>query len=334
MLSYTDWCDASALSTYCLGLGMTLKPGTKIIVIISGLILCLFVQIVFAQEIAFAFDKTLAGSAGLDGTARSKMLVRNLQKAGVFQSMFFVRTKDINDKTIERVMFYDDQGQLIVNVGARYSFLSRPNIDRFEADIVKADAELSQYLHYEKHIYFPYLYEGGDAVLVDKLRLFLTEQGYRPTYVSYRAHDDYMDFLYRRRVADNKAVDMGLLEKAYVNMLMADITAYDAKAYVFLGYHPKQVILLHENDVTAYSILSLVDALNEKGFKVVTPGKIFSDPVVNPFYADGYSAVGYMRSVTGFSNSRRDDLHVLTDVEKQAVHAFLSEQGLGYLTVQ
>jgi hypothetical protein len=306
---------------------MTQNVRTKTITTLLIFILCSMFQRVFAQEVAFAFDKTLEPSAGLDGTARSKMLIRNLQKVAVTQVMFLIRTKDINAKTIERVEFYDDEEQLIVNAGARHSLYSRHNLLKYQADILKADALLEQHFNYKKHIYFPYLFSGGDSQALAELRTFLADEGYRKTYVSYEANDDYMDFLYRAQVANNRVVDIGSIEKAYVKMLMDDILAYDAKAYLLLGYHPKQVILLHENDLAAYCIIGLVDALNAKGFKVISPEKIFSDPVANPFFVDGYSAVGYMRSVTGFSDSRRDNLKILTEAEKQKIHDYLREQG-------
>jgi peptidoglycan/xylan/chitin deacetylase (PgdA/CDA1 family) len=306
---------------------MTQNASTKIIATLLVFILCSVFQRASAQEVAFAFDKTLASSAGLDGTARTKMLVRNLQKMGIDQSMFLIRTKDINVKTMERVEFYDDEAQLIVNAGAKHSLYSRHGLLKYQADILKADALLEQHFHYKKHIYFPYLFSGGDNQVLTELRTFLADEGYRKTYVSYEAHDDYMDLLYRNQVANNRVVDISSIEKAYVKMLMDEILAYDAKAYLLLGYHPKQVILLHENDLAAYCIIGLVDALNAKGFKVISPEKIFSDPIANPFFADGYSAVGYMRSVTGFSDARRDNLHVLTEAEKQKIHGYLREQG-------
>jgi hypothetical protein len=334
-LAFSSWCNAlsSAVCGVLFWLGASflngriLNVGKKIIIIVIALLLCVFVRFTYAQEIAFAFDKTLGASAGLDGTARSKMLIRNLQKVGVTQVMFLVRTKDINAKTIERVEFYDDEAQLIVNAGAKHFLYSRHDVLKYQADILKADALLEQHFNYKKHIYFPYLFGGGDSQALTELHQFLSDEGYRKTYVSYEAHDDYMDFLYRAQVANNRVVDIGGIEKAYVKMLMDDILAYDAKAYVLLGYHPKQVILLHENDLAAYCIIGLVDALNTKGFNVISPEKIFSDPIANPFFADGYSAVGYMRAVTGFSDARRDHLHILTEAEKQKVHGYLREQG-------
>ena len=295
---------------------------------IAALLFCLICSTVTAQEIAFAFDKALSRSTSLDGMARAKMLVRNLAVVDVKQSLFLIRTKDITANTVERLMFYDNAGQLLANAGANYSLLSRNDVYRYQVDILKANAMLSQYINYHQHIYFPYLYEGGDTQILSQLHTFLAEHGYQPAYTSYQAYDDYMDQLYQARVMAGKYVDINRVEKAYVKMLVDEISNYNNKAQAMLGYSPRQIILLHENDLAAYCIIGLVDALNAKGFKIIAPEKILADPIGNPFFAGGYSSVGYMQSITGFTEPRRENLHVLSAIEKQKVHGYLLEQGL------
>jgi hypothetical protein len=284
-----------------------------------------------AQEIAFAFSQPLAPSASLDGMARAKMLINNLARVNVAQAMLLIHTKDINEKNRERLMFYDDAGQLLVNAGANYSLYSRAESYLYAVDILKANVTLSPYVNYRQHIYFPYLYEGGDSTMLQQVQNFLAERGYQPTYTTYQANDDYLDQLYQARIRENRRVDIGLLQKAYVKMLTDDILAYDAKARLMLGYSPRQVVLLHANDLAAYCIIGLVDALTEKGFHIISPEKIFSDPVANPFFSSGYSAVSYMPAITGFPEPMRNNLYVLTDAEKQKVHGYLIEQGLNEL---
>jgi hypothetical protein len=284
-----------------------------------------------AQEIAFAFDKALSQSSALDGMARAKMLVHSLARVNVHQSMFLIHAKDITGNTEDRLMFYDDSGQLLVNAGAHYSLYSRTDSYSFARDILRANALLAQYLNYRQHIYFPYLYEGGDELVLKQVKDFLAEYGYQPTYTSYQAHDNYLNKLYQARIASNRPVDIVRLEKVYVKMIMTDLIAYNARAQMLLGYSPRQIILLHENDLAAYCIVGLVDALNEKGFKIVAPEKILSDPLVNPYLVGGYSSVGYMQVINGIPDSRRENLYVLSDVEKQKIHGYLTEQGLDEL---
>ena len=292
---------------------------------------CACARVSFAQEVVLAFAKTLAPSASLDGTARTKMLINNMAKGDVNQAMFLVHTKDITAKTIERVEFYDESGQLIVNAGDSLSLYHRPKSYAYPIDIMKANGKLLPYAHYHQHVYLPDLYNSGDEKLLQQLRDFLAEHNYQRTYISYEARDDYMDKLYQARLAENRQVDIRKLENAYVRMLMDRVKEYDARARVILGYSPRQVILLHENDVSAYCILAFIDALGAQGFKVVAPENVFSDPVANPFYAGGYSATGYLQAITHLPDPPRNGLWVPSRQDEDKVQGYLREAGLDYL---
>src|SRR5215203_4501187 len=126
-----------------IGIHMIKHKAQQLIFAATALLFFASANNVCAKEIVLAFDKTLSRSTSLDGMARAQMIVRNLAKVDVNQSMFLIRTKDINPKTIDRLKFYDDAGQLIVNAGAKYSLYTRSSPYVYEIDILKADAELS-----------------------------------------------------------------------------------------------------------------------------------------------------------------------------------------------
>lgn len=288
-------------------------------------------QLCQAQEVVLAFGKTLAPSTSLDGTARTKMLINNMAKGDVKQAMFLVKTKNINAKTVDRVSFYDESGQLIVNAGDSLSIYHRAKNYSYPIDVMKANAKLLPYAQYHQHVFLPELYNRGDEKMLQQLRDFLAEHNYQRTYISYEAHDDYMDQLYQARMAENRTVDMHQMQTAYVNMLMDQVKDYDARARVLLGFSPRQVILLHENDLSAYCILAFIDALTSQGFKVIAPENVFSDPLANPFFAGGYSATGYMQAITNLPDPTRDSMFVITPVEEEKIHSYLREQGLDNL---
>lgn len=287
-----------------------------------------------AQEIVLAFDDTLGRSTSLDGTARSKMLIKNMARADVNQAMFLIKSKTITPNTIERMMYYDETGQLLVNAGHNYHMELRPKSYGYPIDIMKANAALEPYANYHKHVNFPYLYGGGDPELLKQLQDYLTEHNYLPTYVTTQVHDEYMDQLYQARTLSGRTVDIRQLEKAYTKMILDAVIAYDAKARVMLGFSPRQVLLLHENDVAAYCIVGVIDALNAKGFKVISPEKVFTDPVINPFFLSGFSAVSYMSYITRMPDSAEGWLAVASKKEEEKVQNYLLEQGLGNLLPQ
>jgi peptidoglycan-N-acetylglucosamine deacetylase len=275
-----------------------------------------------------AFDNTLARSTSLDGTARTKMLIRNMARADVKQAMFLIKARTITPNTIDRLAFYDESGQLLVNAGHSYSMELRQKSYGYPIDIMKANAALEPYANYHKHVNFPYLYGETDPELLAQLQSFLAEHQYLPTYTTTYVHDEYMDYLYQQRILAGRPVDIRQLERAYTKMIVDEVMAYDAKAHMFLGFSPRQVLLLHENDLAAYCIVGAIDALNAKGFKVIAPEKVFTDPVSNPYFVSGFSAVSYMPYLIGMPDDKPIWLAVASQKDKEKIHTYLREQGL------
>lgn len=288
----------------------------------------------YARDIVLAFDDTLAPSSSLDGTARTKMLINSMARADVKQAVFLIKTKTITAKTIDRMMYYDETGQLIVNAGHNYSLLHRTKSYGYPIDIMKANAALEPYVNYHQHITYPYLNGGGDSELLQQLQRYLTEHNYFPIYVTTQVHDEYMNKLYQARIESGHTVDIRALEKAYVQMILDKVLAYDAKAYLTLGNRPRQVLLLHENDLAAYCIIGVIDALNEKGFKVIAPEKVFTDPVVNPYFVSNFTANILNRYLTGLPEAKREWPFVASKRDEEKIHQYLREQGLESLIPQ
>lgn len=303
-------------------------PIARLIKIGSLLIAILLSNTLRAQEIVLAFTDTLGRSTSLDGTARSKMLIRNMARADVNQAMFLIKTKTVTNNTIERLDFYNQTGQLLVNAGHNPSMVIRQKSFGYPIDIMRANGILEGYENYHKHVNFPYLYGNNDPVLLTQLQQFLVEHNYLPTYVTTRVHDEYMNQLYQARILSGHTVDIRALEHAYVNLIMSAVTRYDAKARMMLGFSPRQVLLLHENDLAAYCIVGLIDELNKQGFKVVAPEKVFTDPISNPYFISGYSATGYMFYMTGLPEPKPIWYEIANAKDKEDIHRYLHEQGL------
>jgi hypothetical protein len=293
-----------------------------------------FFSCAYAREIVLAFDDTLARSTSLDGTARTKMLINNMARADVKQAMFLIKTKMITAKTIDRMMYYDETGQFIVNAGHNYSLLHRAKSYGYPIDIMKANAALESYANYHQTITYPYLDGGGDQELLQQLQRYLSEHNYFPIYVTTQVHDEYMDKLYQKRIESGRTVDIRALEKAYVKMVMDKVLAYDASAYLKLGTNPRQVLLLNENDLAAYCIVGVIDALNENGFKVIAPERVFTDPVANPYFVTNFTANLLNRHLTGLPEAKRYWPFLTSGQDEAKIHGYLREQGLDGLIPQ
>jgi hypothetical protein len=259
------------------------------------------------------------------------MLIRNMARGDVQQAMFFIRGNQVTEANSERLEAYEQSGQLLVNAGFSLTPYHRARNYGWPIDITKADGRLAAYTTYHKHVYVPFMQLAGDSSFVDQLQGFLQGRNYLPVYVTHRLPDDYMDRLYQRRLADNRTVDIRALEAAYIAMVMDQVEPYEARARMLLGYSPTQVLLLHENDLTAYCILGLIDALNARGYKVVVPEKVLNDPAANPQFWNGYSDGGYMKSVTLTPEPDLMPAFVRTPQEEERVKGYLRAQGLDML---
>jgi peptidoglycan-N-acetylglucosamine deacetylase len=251
-----------------------------------------------------------------------------MARADVKQAMFLINTKNVTANTLERMMHYDATGQFIVNAGHHYSLLHRVKSYSVPIDIMKANAALEPYANYHQHITHPYLHGGGDSELVQQLQRYLAEHNYFPVYITTQVHDQYMNRLYQQRIASGRTVEIRALEKAYVNMVLDKVLAYDANAYLRLGASPRQVLLLNENDLAAYCIMGLIDALSAQGFKVIAPEKVFTDPVLNPYFGSRFAINLLTHLLSGLPEARREWPYLASAQDQEKVHAYLRAQGL------
>lgn len=280
---------------------MLVLKRVKQLVVVS-LLLIFSTLPVNARELVIAVEATLQGSTSLDAMARSQMLVRNLKTAGVPQAMFLIRTENMGTKNRERVALYSNQGHLLVNAGHDHSLVTRSDLYGYEVSILKANRLLRPYSGYKKHLHFSYLNESGDSVIQRGLIDFLSERGYKPAFTGFnpaRGIDTYVDQLYQAKIRNNRRVDMAALEKAYIHLMMKPLQQQDAYLFNMLGYSPRQVLVVQENDLAAYFIVGLVDELVARGWTMIAAEKALTDPILNPMGLGAWGANNYLRRLTG-----------------------------------
>lgn len=290
-------------------------------------------SLVCARELVIAFDHTLQASTSLDAMARSQMLVRNLATAGVPQAMFLIKTKGVDQKDRARLALYSDKGHLLVNAGHGHSLVTKGDLYAYEIGILKANRILKGYSGYKKHVHFSYLHEFGDANIQQGLTEFLQERGYRPAFTNtnpMRGVDQYINQLYQKKISTNRSVNMAALESAYVDLIAQSLAQQDAEAFNLLGYSPRQVLVVQENDLAAYFIVALVDRLVEQGWTMIAAERALDDPIANPIAANRWGANGYMRPITGLRDARVAYPRVL-GARKTKVDQFLQNRIPGLL---
>ncbi len=293
----------------------------------------LSIGVVDARELVIAFERTLQPSTSLDAMARSQMLVRNMAAAGVPQAMFLIKTKGINQKDRARLSLYSDKGHLLVNAGHGHSLVTKSDLYAYEIGILKANRILKPYRGYKKHVHFSYLHEYGDGNIQRRLADFLQERGYRPAFSgmnAMRGVDHYLDQLYQQKIRSNRPVNMAALEQAYVELFSDSVAQQDALAFNLLGFSPRQVLVLQENDLAAYFIVALIDKLVAQGWKIIAAETAQDDPLVNPIAATRWGANSYVHVITRLGDERVAYARILGDRQVQ-VDAFLQNRIPGFV---
>lgn len=254
-----------------------------------------------AQQVVLAFEDVLGPSATLDGMARTQMLISGLRREGVEQALFFVKTKKINAKTKPRLIQYNKAGHLLASHGHDDNLLRKNNLYTYEIDLLKAHGILQEFSNYRGYFRFGYYSGGGDTVMRRKLEAFAQENNFYPTYVTLKSFDWYLNQKYLERVNSNRLVDMAALEKVYVDMVWQGLQAYQQLVIPTAGAGAKHVLLLQENDLTAYFIAALVEKIRSEGWQIVSPDAAFGYPKIAREPVSVQTRDGYIKTLTGIS---------------------------------
>lgn len=129
--------------------------------------------------------------------------------------------------------------------------------------------------------WFRFRFLDEDRAIADRdaIRQALSEAGYFNGYVTVDNYDWYFDRLFQTALHEKKRADYEKLEPLYLEHLWQSITFYDQMALAALGRSPKHVLLLHENDLAALFVDSLINFLRTKGWKIISPAEAYEDPI-------------------------------------------------------
>lgn len=280
-----------------------------------------------AQQLVLAFEDVLGPSATLDGMARTQMLISGLRREGVEQALFFIKTKKINAKTKLRLIQYNNAGHLLASHGHDDNFLKKINLYAYEIDLLKSHGILQEFSNYRGYFRFSYYSAGGDTVMRRKLEAFARENDLYPTYVTLKSFDWYLNQKYLERVNSNRLVDMAALEKVYVDMVWQGLQAYHQQVIVTAGTDAKQVLLLQENDLTAYFIAPLVEKIRSEGWQIVSPDAAFGYPKITREPVSVHTRDGYIKTLSGIS-APIVEKPMLSHKNKQEIDAILQTNQL------
>lgn len=232
------------------------------------------------REIALTYDDIpLTDGPIYTGAERSERLIVQLREAGVTQAMFFANAGRDPAAVQSRLRAYAAAGHAIANHTATHPNLRDLSVEAYVAEIAAADAVLRPLPGWTPYFRYPYLSEGDTVEKRDAVRQALVAMGLRQGYVTADSYDWRLDTHMRAALSSGNRLDMDELRDLYVSTAVEAAEYNDRMAQAVLGRSPRQVMLLHENDLAALFTVDLVRALERKGWRIVPATVAFEDPI-------------------------------------------------------
>jgi peptidoglycan-N-acetylglucosamine deacetylase len=186
------------------------------------------------------------------------------------------------DERIKALRMWLDYGFELGNHTYSHSSLSEIGLKGWEDDVVQGEnvtrlllAEHSMKLRYFRH---PYLQTGRDLQTRRVAEAFLADRGYRIAPVTLDAWDWMAAPVYddARKRGDTTGQDE--LVRTYLSHSDAVFGYAEQLSRQIMGYEPKQILLLHANQLEADHIGELLDVMRKRGYRFISLDEALADP--------------------------------------------------------
>jgi peptidoglycan/xylan/chitin deacetylase (PgdA/CDA1 family) len=185
------------------------------------------------------------------------------------------------DERIKALDMWLDAGLELGNHTFSHTSLNLAGLQEFEDSVIQGEtvtrlllAQHNKKLRYFRH---PYLDTGRDLQTRREAEAFLVARGYRIAPVTLDAWDWNFAPVYEDA---KKRGDAALQQEVVSSYLSyhAEMFAYEEKlSKDLIGYEPKQILLLHANQLEADHIAELLDLMRKRGYRFITLEDALSD---------------------------------------------------------
>src|SRR5882672_5814966 len=244
------------------------------------------------RQVAITIDDLPAASNLLSAPAITEMTTKLLttlrdQKIPV---VGFVNEKKLYkfgevDERINALKMWLDYGFELGNHTYSHASLNRVGLKAWEDDVIQGESVTSLLLaeHKMKMRYFrhPYLHTGRDLQTRREAEAFLVARGYQIAPITLDAWDWAYAAVYEdaKKRGDKAAQDE--LAKSYLAYSDASFAYSERLSKQIVGYEPKQIVLLHANQLEADHIGELLDLFRKRGYHFITLEDALNEPAYN-----------------------------------------------------
>ena len=241
------------------------------------------------RQVAITIDDLPAGAANSMTAATisemtSKLLGtlrdQKVPAVGFINEKKLYKWGEIDDR-IKVLRMWLDYGFELGNHTFSHMSLNQAGLKAWEDDVVQGEsvtrmllAEHNQKLRYFRH---PFLDTGRDLQTRREAEAFLVARGYRIAPVTL----DAWDWMYAGVYEDaRKRGDTSLqqeLTRSYLSYSDEMFAYTEQLAKQTVGYEPKQILLLHANQLEADHIGELLEVMRKRGYRFITLEDALSD---------------------------------------------------------
>jgi len=185
------------------------------------------------------------------------------------------------DERINALKMWLDYGFELGNHTYSHASLNKTPLPAWEEEVIRGETVTSMLMaeHKMKLRYFrhPYLDTGRDLETRRKAEEFLAQRGYRIAPITL----DAWDWMYATVYEDAKKRGDASLQKKLADSYLEysnQVFAYAEQLSTrLLGYEPKQILLIHANQLEADHIGELFDVFRKRGYRFITLEEALSD---------------------------------------------------------
>jgi len=241
------------------------------------------------RQVAITIDDLPAGAANSMTAATisemtSKLLGtlrdQKVPAVGFVNEKKLYKWGEVDDRIRVLRMWLDDGFELGNHTFSHMS-LNKAGLKAWEDDVVQGESVTSMLLaeHNQKLRYFrhPFLDTGRDLQTRREAEAFLVARGYRIAPVTL----DAWDWMYAGVYEDaRKHGDTSLqqeLTRSYLSYSDEMFAYTEQLAKQTIGYEPKQILLLHANQLEADHIGELLEVMRKRGYRFITLEDALSD---------------------------------------------------------
>src|SRR5712664_2698171 len=185
------------------------------------------------------------------------------------------------DERINALKMWLDYGFELGNHTYSHASLNRVGLKAWEADVIQGESVTSLLLaeHKMKMRYFrhPYLDTGPDLQTRREAEAFLVARGYRIAPITLDAWDWEYAGVYEDARRRGDAALQQELTRSYLSYSDEMFAYTEQLAKQTIGYEPKQILLLHANQLEADHIGELLDVMRKRGYRFIALGDALSD---------------------------------------------------------